>query len=584
MRRKLLTITIIALAGVMVLGGCKKKVETIPLDETVYITLDVSDGGKHTVYPGTGAVVYGNGDKIYVGNNGKYVGYLTYANGTFSGTLTSPSTSDYLHFYFVGGLEPSATPSAGSTTSFTVNISDQSSNLPVLSYGKSNVKYTSGTAAYTCVLENKCGLVKFVPATPTSSTVTVGGMKNVATVNFASGSEGITPTGAKGTITLYPESTSAKWAILLPQDAVASPTVTISGYTCSISGSVPTVTNNMYYSSGVSISMTATVTLTTTAASDVTNATASTGGTLTTVGTVTERGVVYSTSTSPTTSSYSGGGKITDASAAAGSFTSSLTGLTAGTTYYVRAYAIVDGNTTYGAQQTFATSSYATGYIDATYTVASSTTVKFAQGNLIAVSDGVYGFDANQYDVHTSVPTLSSGYPRYYFTWSEIASSGNNPMEFTIGSKTYKTLTSAQWQYVLGLDDYARGGTSVSASGHFYAKAVVNGINGLILLPDNWSDSNYTLSNYNTTNAAFTGNTITSTQWTTLESEGCVFLPVAGNAYGSSVYYATTDGYYWSSTEDGSSYAYYLGFDSSYLGMDYNSKTDGYSVRLVLAN
>ena len=259
MNRKMKKISTIAMALALVLGlsQCKKEQsENASIDDSnrVYITMKVAgDGEKHTVYPGSGAVVYGSGDVIYVGNNGKYVGSLTYADGTFSGTIYGPSTDDYLHFYFVGGLTPSATPTAGSTTSFTVNISNQSSKLPVLSYGHSNVKYTDGNATYSCTLENKCGLVKFVPATATSSAVTVSGMKTEATINFAT--PGITPTATTGTITLNSVSDDAKWAILLPQDAVASPEVSISGYTCSIADGVPAITENAYLNTGLSITM-----------------------------------------------------------------------------------------------------------------------------------------------------------------------------------------------------------------------------------------------------------------------------------------------------------------------------------------
>lgn len=131
------TITLlIATALILGMSQCKKNVETITpsdLGEAVHITVNVDDGGKHIVYPGTGAYVFENGDKLYVGNGGHYIGYLTYGSGAFSGDIYSPSTEDYLHFYFVGGLTPSTAPVANSTENFTVNIADQSRNLPVLS-------------------------------------------------------------------------------------------------------------------------------------------------------------------------------------------------------------------------------------------------------------------------------------------------------------------------------------------------------------------------------------------------------------------------------------------------------------------
>ena len=93
-------------------------------------------------------------------------------------------------------------------------------------------------------------------------------------------------------------------------------------------------------------------TLTTTAASSVTTTTASSGGNISSDGnkTVTERGICWNTSSNPTTDNS----KTSDGSGT-GSFTSSITGLTSGTLYYVRAYAINSIGTGYGNQLSFAT-------------------------------------------------------------------------------------------------------------------------------------------------------------------------------------------------------------------------------------
>ena len=157
----------------MILGlsQCKKKETPAVTPEVegkmVHISVNAGHGDKYILYPNTGAYVFENGDKLYVGNNGKYVGTLTYSQGRFSGNIYEPSTDDYLHFYFTGDEVPSVTlitaqGGATPTTSFTVSITNQSDNLPVLSYGRSNIKYTNKTATYTCMLENKCGLVKFI--------------------------------------------------------------------------------------------------------------------------------------------------------------------------------------------------------------------------------------------------------------------------------------------------------------------------------------------------------------------------------------------------------------------------------------
>ncbi len=93
-------------------------------------------------------------------------------------------------------------------------------------------------------------------------------------------------------------------------------------------------------------------TVTTTAISSIASTTATSGGNVTDDGgaTVTARGVCWSTSHNPTTSNS----KTTNGTGI-GSFTSSLTGLTAGTTYYVRAYATNSAGTEYGNEVSFTT-------------------------------------------------------------------------------------------------------------------------------------------------------------------------------------------------------------------------------------
>ena len=68
---------------------------------------------------------------------------------------------------------------------------------------------------------------------------------------------------------------------------------------------------------------------------------------------VTARGVCWSTSQNPTIN-----GSHTDDGTGEGDFTSTITGLTAGTTYYVRAYATNEKGTSYGEEKSFMTSIY----------------------------------------------------------------------------------------------------------------------------------------------------------------------------------------------------------------------------------
>ena len=93
-------------------------------------------------------------------------------------------------------------------------------------------------------------------------------------------------------------------------------------------------------------------TVTTTAVSEIDKTTATGGGNVTADGgaSVTARGICWSTSQNPTV----GGSHTTDGTGT-GSFTSAMTGLTANTIYYVRAYATNEAGTAYGEEVNFTT-------------------------------------------------------------------------------------------------------------------------------------------------------------------------------------------------------------------------------------
>jgi len=93
--------------------------------------------------------------------------------------------------------------------------------------------------------------------------------------------------------------------------------------------------------------------LTTTTITSITKTSAVTGGIITSEGgtPVTARGVCWNVATGPTTANS----KTTDG-AGTGNFASSITGLTANTKYYVRAYSTNSGGTAYGNEISFTTS------------------------------------------------------------------------------------------------------------------------------------------------------------------------------------------------------------------------------------
>ena len=142
---------------------------------------------------------------------------------------------------------------------------------------------------------------------------------------------------------------------------------------------------------------------------------------------------------------------------------------------------------------------------------------------------------------------------------------------------TWRTLSKDEWEYLLNGRNNA---TSLCGV------AQVNGVNGLIFLPDNWTcpagvtftsgfHSKYSVEAYGQYQ------TFSADQWSLLESAGAVFLPAAGNRYGSNVHNVQYSGYYWSATEDDSYYAHCLFFGSG-GAFKYNIiRNFGLRVRLV---
>lgn len=113
-------------------------------------------------------------------------------------------------------------------------------------------------------------------------------------------------------------------------------------------------------------------TITTQAISSISYTTATGNGNVTSDGgaTVTERGVCWNTSTGPTTANS----KATT-SGTTGAYTVSMTGLTKGTLYYAKAYAINSVGTSYGSEVTFTTLSLST--IVGLSTISNITTLTF---------------------------------------------------------------------------------------------------------------------------------------------------------------------------------------------------------------
>jgi hypothetical protein len=167
----------------------------------------------------------------------------------------------------------------------------------------------------------------------------------------------------------------------------------------------------------------------------------------------------------------------------------------------------------------------------------------------------------------------------------------------------WRTLTSAEWEWILGPSSSPNPGTNCRTSSTVggtenarYAKATVAGMTGLIIFPDSYTHPNDVTAptSINTATAAFTVNTYDATAWEKMEEAGAVFLPVAGYRYDTSVNYVGSRGGYWTSSPYNNSTvinstdnkkAYYLRIYSSnnnnFVDLSNNDRCNGYSVRLV---
>ena len=153
--------------------------------------------------------------------------------------------------------------------------------------------------------------------------------------------------------------------------------------------------------------------------------------------------------------------------------------------------------------------------------------------------------------------------------YNPINNGGNKP-------NLWRTLTIEEWMYL-----FSKRSTN---SGHRFAKANVNGVYGVLLLPDDWNNDDFVLNELdNATFDAFDKNEITASQWTLLEKTGVVFLPEAGQRTEDGC--DIDNGYYWSSSNEVQSSnnigAWYWGIGSmSIYGLG-GCRCWGHSVRLV---
>ena len=280
-------------------------------------------------------------------------------------------------------------------------------------------------------------------------------------------------------------------------------------------------------------------TISTDSATVITSTSAKSGGKITSDGgaAITARGVCWSTNANPTITNS----KTTDG-AGIGTFTSSLTGLTVATQYYVRSYATNSLGTVYGEQVSFTTST--------------------ASPIFVTIGTQVWtnkNLDVSTYRNGDIIPQITD-------------------------ATTWANLTTGAWCYFN--NDPANG----TIYGKLYNWYAVNDSRGLA--PSGWhipTDAEFiTLTNYlgGSTLAGGKMKFVGTTRWITPNTDatnesGFRALPGGFRYYESSFLQKGVRALFWTATASGDAVFYNIYNNSGSLTRGTEGKVDGFSVRIV---
>lgn len=144
-------------------------------------------------------------------------------------------------------------------------------------------------------------------------------------------------------------------------------------------------------------------------------------------------------------------------------------------------------------------------------------------------------------------------------------------------ANTWRTMSADEWNYILS---YRPNAAALNGIAH------INGVNGLVLLPDDW----IAIEGMTFNNGAYghwsrdyyaVHNTFTLEQWQQMEAAGAIFLPAVGYRQGNSIYASGSKGYYWTTSPNGGCGPITLEFSAKEIITNSSYRYSGLSIRLI---